>query len=280
MGNFSFDNIRQTNNSSNNNRVSYFSLKNDGDSAIVRFMHDTIESFDVVNCHDVTVNNQRRRVGCVREKDKPADYCPLCASGNPFKQRMYVHLVEYVKDDNGNITPVAKVWDRPVSYAYKLRDYLNNYGNLSDVIFTVKRNGAAGDLSTTYTEMPGMPNMYPAEKYPKIEFPSDYQALGIAVMKKSVDEIRAYLETGSFPATNNNQKPAQQNVENRNFNSYSAPVSNATPQTATPVTTEGSFGATTVPTQQPNNIATQTYPWQQTPKSETPNTPNRPVRYY
>ena len=274
MGNFSFDSIRQTNNSSNN-KVSYFSLKNDGDSAIVRFMHDSIESFDVVNCHDVTVSGQRRRVGCVWEKDKPADYCPLCASGNPFKQRMYVHLIEYVKDNNGNITPVAKVWDRPVSYAYKLRDYLNNYGPLSDVIFTVKRNGAAGDQGTTYTEMPCMPNMFPTEKYPKIDFPSDYQALGIAVMKKSVDDIRAYLETGNFPATNKqaNTAPVVTNQQGASgLGNFNAPVN-------TPPVTESQSGVQRV-SANPQVAETPQYPWQQTPKSDSQIAPSRPVRYY
>lgn len=281
MANFSFDNIRSESNS-NTNRVGYFSLKNDGDTAVVRFMHDTVESFDVVNLHEVTINNQRRRVGCAWEPDKAPDYCPLCAAGLPFKQRMYVHMLVYEKDAAGNVTVTPRVWDRPVKYAYKLRDFINNYGPLSDILFIIKRNGAAGDQSTTYTEMPASERMYPAAEYPKADFPADYQALGNTVYEKSVEDMRVFLETGNFPMNQRNSAPVPQAPT---YNQQpAAPQYQPYVQPQAPAFENSSRNFNSLSTAQP---AFTPQPAPQAPSAhnpwdngQAPSSPQRPVRFY
>lgn len=280
---FSFDNIRQPANGSSNS-ISYFALKNDRDSALVRFMHDTVESFDVVDTHDVKIGERQRRIACTGDNGS-TEPCPFCAAGMPVRQRMYVHLLQYDTDSTGKITVTPKVWDRPVGYAYKMRDFINNYGPLSDMLFVIVRNGAARDPSTSYSEMPAMPNRYPPENYPKINAFENYTAKGTAVMQRSAADMQTYLETGNFPipraatsaipqtaaaptpafvppATNYNAFNAAPAAP-QNFNE-SIPNNPASPTPATP----------TAPTSQPTPPIQR--PWETNAQPVT----ERPVRYF
>lgn len=272
---FSFDNIRSTN--ENTNAIGYFALKNDGDQALVRFMHDTIESFDVVDMHEVEAGGKRRRVCCTRTINDPVEKCPFCAAGVSFKQRMYVHLLEYTSDASGNITVTPKVWDRPAKYAYKLRDFINNYGPLSDMLFIIKRNGAAGDTNTTYSEMPAMPNKFPPEAYPKTDAFANYTARGNIVMERSASDMQAYLNTGNFPApSRSNQQPAAQSVPTPAIPQRQAPMNFNTPamQPSTITASDPTGSGVAV---NPNPVPT-ARPWD---NGQTP-TPaaQRPVRFF
>ena len=55
MAQVNFDDIDFNNMSggANNNSVGFFSLKNDGDEAIVRIMHDNTASFDILTEHSI-----------------------------------------------------------------------------------------------------------------------------------------------------------------------------------------------------------------------------------
>lgn len=281
---FSFDNIRQTP-TSGDNGVSYFALKNDRDSAVVRFMHDTVESFDVVDLHEVDAGGKRRKVACLCKSGESVENCPFCAAGLPLKQRMYIHLLQYEVDASGKVIAVPRVWDRPVSYAYKMRDFINNYGPLSDMLFTIVRNGAAGDTSTTYNEMPAMPNRYPPENYPKVEAFENYSARGTVVAERSAADMQTYLETGNFPIPNRNSGSQTGTTPTSGFvppaTNYNA--FNPAPQQSAPRNFNESVGVPAAPTTQapqpPQNASTPQNiqrPWE----TNAQPTAQRPVRYF
>ena len=84
MAQVSFDvaSTMQENNTQYSNSVEFFTLANDGDEAIVRFMYDDVSQFNIMTVHSIQVGGKWRKVNCIREPQESTDICPLCASGN------------------------------------------------------------------------------------------------------------------------------------------------------------------------------------------------------
>ena len=230
--------------------VGYFTLKNDKDTAIVRIMHDSPEDFDMVTGHRVTINDKLRLVSCLRRDGEEVTKCPLCEAGKKTEDKIYIHLIEYTKDANGQIVATPKVWERSAYYANTLINNINNYGPLSDCIFKITRNGAAGSKKTTYDLMYANPNVYTNEMYPKkAELFEGYKALGTVVWNLKEDRMRELLSNG--------EEAQEEEVTPRTV-----------PQYETPAPTNRSYD---VPS---------------TPKPQTPNIPDssesvvRPARRY
>ena len=197
MAQIKFDQVNTGDTS--DNLVRFFALKNDGDEAVVRIMHDTTDSFDLVTTHLIQHNNKYRRVNCIRDPREPLENCPLCKAGVKIQQRMYIHLIEYVKDDYGKIIPQGKIWERSATYAMTIKNLIDEYGPLSDCIFKIRRNGKPGSRETTYSILYGNPQMYKVEDYPKDEtIFKNYSAVGTAVLDKSFEELAEFLATGKF----------------------------------------------------------------------------------
>ena len=97
MAKISFNDY-QANSFSNSSNVGFFSLQNDGDEAIVRILHDSVDSFDIVSVHDVSIQDRNRKVDCLRTMRDPLDKCPFCSAGYKTFQRFYIHLLRYDKD--------------------------------------------------------------------------------------------------------------------------------------------------------------------------------------
>lgn len=192
------------NETDNPNKLEFFSLKNDGDEAIVRFMHDDVNSFDIVTTHKIySEGKYAGRVNCLREAHEPIDHCPLCAKGDKPEHRFYIHMLQYTRDEMGNMVSTPKVWERSLSYAKELKNLISDYGPLSNCLFKVRRNGAAGDMKTTYSLTICMPQNYPPELYPlttdDLTLFGEYTAIGNAVMNRTFDELFTYATTGVMP---------------------------------------------------------------------------------
>ncbi len=230
-------------------KVGFFAIKN-GEEAIVRFVINSVDDFDIFTVHPVTIGQSsypNRRVSCLRNNPKtdPINMCPLCAKGEKVQQRMYIKMIQYV-NENGQIVPKAVVWDRPAySYAPQLKSYLDNYGPLSNIVCKIVRHGDG--LDTKYDIIPNLnPQLYSDQMYVKDFSAFDgFNVLGGMIMNKSFEDINQFVLTGEFPMPSPN-----------------------TPQT--------------VPTSQtdvpPWNTPVQDVPMQEVP-TVTP-TMSRPVRYY
>lgn len=243
--------------SGNGNRVGIFSLKNDGDEAVVRIMHDSVDDFDILTIHPINVGGKFRSINCIREPRDPMDNCPLCKNGTKIQSKIFIHMIQYVTNEQGQVEAKPVVWERSISYATKLKNDIDEYGPLSNCIFKIKRNGKAGDMQTTYDMRLGNPSMYNDTTYPKVEDAfSDYSVCGNLVLNKTFDEISAFLANGSFPEV---ARPAT----NNNTNTVSADAFN--PSTVTPRENwNGSAGGYT-----PNNTGV-----------ASSDAPTRPTRYY
>lgn len=188
-------------------KVGYFSLKDDGDEAVVRFAYNSVTEFNIVTVHVIKTTTKEgkeifKRVSCLREAHDPLDKCPLCLSGNKVVDKFYVKLVEYVKDENGNVTPKARVWERPAKFARELKSLMDEYGDLTNVLFKVKRRGTRGSTDTTYLPVyiPSTSPIYRPEVYVK-DF-SDFEGFKMAgsfYLVKTEAEMNIFLKTGDFP---------------------------------------------------------------------------------
>lgn len=220
MGYVSFESLNTTNQSNNqsNNGVGFFSLKNDGDEAIVRFMHDDTSSFEIIATHSLQLNGKFRRINCVRTPNEPINSCPLCSKGEKLDYRFYIHILQYTNNPDGSVSVEPKIWERSLSYANKLREYINNYGPMSDVICKIVRHGRAGDMKTEYEIIPNLnQQVYRPDIFKKVNgLFDDFKVLGRIVLDKSASEISYYLNTGNFPNQTNNTE--QKQTEQVNFN--------------------------------------------------------------
>lgn len=274
MARISFDTLQETvstNSGDNNNGIKLFALKNDGDVAIVRIMHDSVADFDILTTHKIKVGDKWRSISCIRDPREPIDNCPLCKNNEKIQQRFYIHMIQYTQEPNGQIVATPVVWDRTAGeYANKFKTLIEEYGPLSDLIFKIKRNGKAGDMGTTYEILMGNQSIYPAESYPKINAFDSYSALGRIVLDKNYNEINSFLATGTFPQNNNNtnaNQVADGNMNNNVAPNYTPPVNQGT--------YTGNAPMNTVPTN--NTGAPTSMPWDN--NSAAP-TMNRPVRRY
>ena len=213
-------------NASNSTLPKFFSLRTDGDEAIVRIMHDNTASFEIMTLHEIqTGNGKFRKVNCIRDPREPLENCPLCNSGSKIKQAIFIHMIQYVKNDQGMIIPQAVVWERSISYAEKLKGYIDNYGPLSDIICKIVRHGVAGDRQTTYDIIPNLnKQIYPDTQYPKIENAFDnYKALGTVVLDKDYQDLDSFIRTGQFPVKDTQNTPQAQPMQQIPPVSYQQP---------------------------------------------------------
>lgn len=247
----------QTQSNENRSKVGYFKLTNDGDEAIVRFVYSNASQFDLETVHKVQIGNQFRRVACLRGPLEPIDNCPLCKANIKTERKFYVKLVEYVpvKDNAGNIVAiqaVPKVWERPASgkndFVKIIKAYLDEYGDLTQMVFKVKRFGVAGSLQTTYEVIPANQQMYPENIYVK-DF-SGFADLDLAhhsFMSKNANELNEFLRTGKFPQTSGVENTQPMQVPQGGY-ANAQPVQNV-------VNTNVQFGTTT-PANNPATYAT------------------------
>lgn len=199
MAKISFEDA-QANSNNNNTGIGFFALADDGDEAIVRILHDSTDSFDIVTVHEIQTGDKRRKIDCLRSFREPLDKCPFCNSGMKTSQRFFIHILEYQKDsETGNIVVLPRIWERSTQYATTIKNLMDEYGPLSDCVFKIRRNGAKGDLHTTYSIMFGNPNVYKEEFYPKDASAfEDYSVVGNIISAKTEEEMKYYLTNGSF----------------------------------------------------------------------------------
>lgn len=271
----------------------FLSLANDGDEAVVRIMVDSVADFDIVTMHQIEAGGKFRKVSCLRGSDyEPLENCPLCAAGVRMQQRIYIPVIEYKKDEAGNIIPVPEIWERSRKEADRLNGFLNNYGPLSAFISKIIRHGKHGDRATTYDIVPNLDKrIYSDAVYPIVNGAFDnFHALGRVVQERTAEDLQYYLTNGDLPAKNReaNAQPAYEDVK---------------PQYGTFVPPETAFSGVaqnpqaTYPTQTYVNPELQQIPPQFVPQSAAPNpqaayapqqayepqtanTVQRPKRYY
>lgn len=176
-------------------------LKNDGDSVIVRFPYHSMSDVVLESCHSVMFPGDKwnKRVRCMEIN------CPLCNVGTKIEMRFFVKMLVYTTDGKGGVDISAAVWDRPAAFAaIDLKNLIQDYGDLTEQLFKIKRNGTG--LDTRYTpSIVTNKAVYNPEAYaPCFEILKDIdatriltkpmnkylEAVGLAVPLEALEEIK------------------------------------------------------------------------------------------
>ena len=180
---FSFD---EADNYGQQNAGSFFQLKNDKDTARVRFLYKTMDDVQGYVVHQIDLGDKKRYVGCLRSYNEPSDKCPLCANGYKQIPKLFINLYN---EDSGE----CQVWERGKSYFQKISSLASRYNPLCNELIEIERNGKKGDMQTTY-------EFFPVENSEfDISSVEVSEPLGTIILDKSSSELETYLNTGNFP---------------------------------------------------------------------------------
>lgn len=183
----------------------YFSLSDDGDTAMVRFMYNGIEDIDGYAVHKVNVDGRDCYVNCLRSYSDPLDACPLCEARHKIQAKFFIPL--YMMD-SGEV----KVWERGQTFYSKLTELCSAHTPLVSYPVEIERNGARGDKNTTYETYVQDSDGTLLEDLPEVPNP-----LGTIIQDRTYDELVTFVQTGSFEVGDNNpvNKNATMDVRRR-----------------------------------------------------------------
>lgn len=188
MGRFG---VNDADNYGGNGGSSFFALKNDGDTARVRFMYNSMEDVNGYAVHEVEIDGKRRYVNCLRAYNEPKSKCPLCAGNNFQRAKLYVPL--YDIDDEE-----VKIWERGKNFFQKIAGICARYssGNTPLVAhtFDIERHGKKGDTGTQYEIFETGSDETTLEDLPEVP-----DVLGTIILDKTAEDMEFYLEEGYFP---------------------------------------------------------------------------------
>ena len=179
----------------------YFSLKNDRDTAQVRFMYNSIDDVEGYAVHQVEIDGKKRYVNCLREYNQPIDDCPFC------KAKMYTVAKVFVPIYNIDEDRV-QTWERGKKFISKISSICARYPDVVSHKFEIERNGQKGDTSTTY-------EIYEVGKDDTTleDLPEQRDVLGTLVLDKSADDMEFYLDNEYFPPEDD-EMPVRRNRRN------------------------------------------------------------------
>lgn len=169
------------------NGGSFFTLKDDKDTAKVRFLYNTIDDVQGYAVHEVEVNGKRRYVNCLRDYRDPIDVCPCCAAQMRVIPKLFIKLYN---EDAGE----CQIWERGKTYFQRIASLASRYNPLVNEIVEIERSGKKGDMQTSY-------EFYPIENNPvNLDDYECAEPLGTIILDKNADEMNVYLDTGDFPS--------------------------------------------------------------------------------
>lgn len=175
--------------------VSFFALKHNGDTALVRFPYKSDKEFDLLTVHTVKVGTAYRNINCLGTEGN----CPLCEAGDHAKLQFFCKMIGYENDENGKVVIKPYLWQRPYLIAKKIKSYMQEYGDISEMLFKIKRNGNPGDMNTTYDILPANMAIYKPEIYIKDFSGFDsFDLYAYSVLNLSKEKMLQAYETGSL----------------------------------------------------------------------------------
>ena len=188
--------------------ITYFGLKEDGETAIVRFNISKMEDIKLISCHYVKVNGKMRKISCLKHYGDDNSVCPLCASGQKPNYRCIIQLLVYENTDKG-IEAKPVIWEQSIRTREMLKSYIMDYGDLREMLFKITRHGKKGDTGTSYSIVPANTSVYVPSNYPADFKPFENANLSWVCLNKTKEELEEFVETGEFPVTSTNNTPNQ-----------------------------------------------------------------------
>lgn len=233
-------------------KVGFFKLKNDKDEALVRLNVSSLDELQFATVHQLGAAQKWMKISCLNPVGNYADSCPLCkkvADGDTSigkaAKKVYVQmLVSYKDATTGQFSEaIPVIWERPAGFSREIANLLRDYGDLKAHVFKVTRNGAAGSMQTTYS-IAYIP-LYDKPESVSTDFGAftNFKINKHSYWEKTIEEIEAFLATGSFPEAEKATGTATPAAVNE-------AVASA-PATAAPVETPAPAPVTTAPAATP-----------------------------
>ena len=218
---------------SNGVKIGFFKLKDNGHEALIRINAKSLDDLQFATVHQLGAAQKWMKVSCLNPVGSYQDTCPLCAAvagGNTgigrAAKKVYVQMLVSYKDPATQqfSAPIPVIWERPAGFSTEIANLLRDYGDLTQKVFKVTRNGAAGNMQTTYS-ISYIP-IYDKPETLSADF-SAFTNFNIAkhsFWEKTLGEINVFLNTGAFPeVVRSNQAPMPTDADAPS-GSYAAPA--------------------------------------------------------
>lgn len=186
-------------------KSNYFNLKDDGDTAKIRFLINDINDLEGVAVHEIQVGDKKIDVECLRAYNEPIDNCPLCAANYKQNAKLFIPIYDMGSKE-------SKIWTRGRTFFNKLSSLCTRYNPLVATPFEIERVGKKGDTNTTYETYPMQSDNARIEDFPEIS------AEGTCFQTKTYEELEKYLQTGMFETEqpqrgNRQEQPVRRQAE-------------------------------------------------------------------
>ena len=196
MSRVTTEQARKITNSSSNG---YFSLKNDKDSAIVRFMYNSVSDIETFAVHEVQVNGFNKHVDCLKDAEGNGS-CPFCDKGIKRTARTFFKLYKIDTDS-------VEIWDCGVKRAPGLENILkmSRSGKLVNDVFEIVRHGKAKATDTEYELV------YKGTDEKTLEdLPNAPELYGRYILKKTPEEMEYYITHNEFQKTSDTKSSEEE----------------------------------------------------------------------
>lgn len=169
----------------------FFSLKGDGDSAVVRFLYNDVDDVEGYAVHEVEIDGKKRYVNCLRDYNSPIDDCPFCRAKKYQVAKLFVPL--YNEDEQK-----VQVWERGKKFFAKISGICSRYNKapIFQQTFEIVRNGKPNDTQTTYEIYRTEDDIDKDVRLDDYDMP---EILGGTILDKSAEDMEFYLDAGYFP---------------------------------------------------------------------------------
>lgn len=201
----------------NNNQGGYtqnFYLKNEKDSAFIRFLFDNLDDVPILSVHNVALTSKSgttyyAQVDCLGEG------CPFCKHAtkttpfSPARDMGYMPLLQ-IYNENGEYEPTFKVFNRSVSWmSNTLVGFESRYG-LDSIIETEKTGKGTKTNYMLYPAMKGV-NGQALPELPTLsklieDFDVTEERIVGSVRKWTKEQMQNYIEFGSPDPDDDNVK--------------------------------------------------------------------------
>ena len=176
----------------------YLSLKEDGDTAKVRFYIESMDDLKFYVVHKImTKDNKSKYVNCLRTYDQPIEDCPFCKEALQNKEynttvKMFLPVFD-MQDKQ------VKLFERGRTFKDEIQGHIRRNSPLVNYPCEIERCGAKGDTNTVY-------KVYPLaqEKDNTLikDLPEVENLIGTYILDFSIEDMENFLETGKIPGSN------------------------------------------------------------------------------
>lgn len=173
--------------------LSNFNFKDDGKVTVVRFLHNSVNTFETIKTHWLKYGNVYKHVKCI------GDGCPACEKESA-KEELVARIYDY-SDGKEKVWAINNTAKSTGNLVQKLSEAQSEWGvNLVDIAFKLtchKNTASINDQVITYFTYDV--DVVPGSKYVKPELEVDVKYAIRTASKRSKEDMIKFMTTGVMP---------------------------------------------------------------------------------